>query len=121
MTNAVAAVAVALAVTNRLGRALEGTFVRTTPSAVVLRLKSGNERTIPFAVLKPGEKERILASVGEKRETPLQRLLRERHAREKARLDKMVEGGWMTRKEADRLLDADSLGANADDGPSVTP
>ena len=121
MTNAVAAVAVALAVTNRLGRALEGTFVRTTSSAVVLRLKSGNERTIPFAALKPGEKERILATVGEKRETPLQRLLRERRAREKARFDKMVEGGWMTRKEADRLLDADSLGANADDGPSVTP
>lgn len=104
MTNAVAVVAVALTVTNHLGRTLSGTFVRTTPSAVVLRSAAGKERTVPFAALKPGEKARILAAVGEKRETPLQQIRRERREKEKARLDKMVEAGWMTRKEADRLM-----------------
>ena len=103
MTNAVAAVAVALTVTNHLGRTLSGTFVRTTPSAVVLRSAAGKERTVPFAALKPGERKRILEAVGEKRESPLEQVRRERREREEKRLDAMVRDGWMTRKEAERL------------------
>ena len=104
MTNAVAAVAVALTVTNHLGRALTGEFVRTTPNAVVLRMGSGRERVVPFAALREGERQRILAAVGERRESPVERVARERRERERTRLENMVRDGWMTREEADRLL-----------------
>lgn len=99
-----------ITVTNVVGQALSGEYVRCDVRSLTLRV-GRTERTLPFAVLKPGERERILAAYGELPPTARERQVRERLDAQLAVIDAKERGGWLSKEAAEEMRAAERRNA----------
>ena len=99
-----------ITVTNVVGQALSGQYVRSDSRSLTLRV-GANERTLPFAVLKAGERERILAAYGALPPSAKERQVQERLEGQLAVIDAKERGGWLSKEAADALRAAERRNA----------
>lgn len=97
-------------VTNVVGRSISGEYVRSSARTLTIRVGAA-ERTLPFAVLKPGERERILAAYGRLPPSAKEVQVRERLAEQLAVIDAKERGGWLSKAAADEMRAAERRNA----------
>ena len=102
--------ATVLTLTNAVNRTLTGEFVRCDERSVTVRTGK-TERAIPFAALKPGERERILKAHGTLPPTPKDKRVKALLDTELAVIDAKEKGGWLTKEAADRRRAAERRNA----------
>ena len=102
--------ATTLTLTNVVGRALTGEYVRSTDQAVTIRVGK-SERTIPFAALAPGERERILKAHGQLPLSPKEKRVQAHLEQELSVIDAKEKGGWLSKETAERRRAAERRNA----------
>ena len=90
-----------LTVTNAVNRSISGEFVRCDGRSVTIRTGKA-QRTIPFAALKEGERERILKAHGTLPPTAREKRVKAHLDAELAVIDAKEKGGWLPKDEADK-------------------
>ena len=111
--------ATALTLTNAVGRTLSGEVVRCDAQSVTVR--TGKiERTVPFAALKKGERERVLKAHGTLPPTPKEKRVKQRLDTELAVIDAKEKGGWLTKEAADRRRAAERRNAEFQLAPKTS-
>ena len=104
------AVLALITVTNAVGQSLSGEYVRCDTRTLTLRV-GAKERTLPFAVLKAGERERILAACGKLPPSAGEVQVKERMDGQLAVIDAKERGGWLSKEAADDLRAAERRNA----------
>ena len=99
-----------LTLTNAVDRTISGEFVRCDERTVTIRTGKA-ERTIPFAVLKAGERERILKANGTLPPSAREKRVKAHLDAELAVIDAKEKGGWLSKEEADRRRAAERRNA----------